>query len=389
MSQNIALNPDIASIPRGARLTIINATRGKRDLADLASGNPNMPMPPFIRDRIKADLDVGYARYTDFFGVAALRERIADYLKGECGISADPETEVLVTHGVQEALYVVLRTLLRPGDEVLIPSPHYGNYYIDSVACGAKPVLVPLREEDGFQPDLERLEAAISPQTRALIFSNPNNPLGVLWPGEVLEKIAGLAQAHNLIVLVDEVYHDYYSASRPVSIAALPGMKGRTFTFNGFSKAYVMMGLRIGYVAGPAEVMGLVKQLHYAVALCPSSVGQVAALASFDCPREQVNGIYREYQSLIETLYEGVVALPGVSCVRPPAGFYLFPNFKRLGVGSLELSLQLIKDAGVVTLPGTEFGPAGEGHLRLSVAAGREDVEKGVAMLTRFFQEKA
>jgi aminotransferase len=368
----------------GARLIIFNAMRGKTDLADLSSGNPNSPMPLFIREQLRADLESGYARYTDYFGLPQLRARIAQYLETECDIPVDPDTEILVTHGVQEALYIITQTLLKPGDEVLIPSPHYGNYYIDSVLRGAKPVLVPLREEDGFKPDVKELEAAITPRTRALVFSNPNNPLGVLWPREVLEQIAGLAQRHDLTVLVDEVYRDYFRAHAPTSIAALPGMKERTFTLNGFSKAYMMMGLRMGYMAGPAEPMALVKQLHHAIAICPSSLGQVAALAAFETPPEQVENIYREFSSLLEMLYQAVAALPGVSCVRPLAGFYMFPNFGRLGHGSLDLSLRLIEQAGVVTMPGTEFGPAGDGYLRLSVAAGREHVEKGIPRLTRF-----
>jgi aspartate/methionine/tyrosine aminotransferase len=387
MSWRFELNPDITDLPQSDRFRLMNAATGKPDLADLSSGNPNMPMPTFIRQRIQADLEVGYALYTDYFGLPELRERISRYLKAQCDIQANPETEILVTHGIQEALYIVMRTILCPGDQVLIPSPHYGNYLINSLVCGASPVLVALREEDGFQPDCASLEAAITPRTKAIVFSNPSNPLGVLWSPEALEGIARLARTHNLIVLVDEAYRDYYQSSRPVSIAALPGMKERTFTFNGFSKAYMMMGLRMGYVTGPEEPLAIVKRLHHIVAICPSSLGQVAALATFECPREQVDSIYQEYQSLLGMLYQNVAAIPGVSCVKPPSGFYLFPNFKGVGLSSQELSLQLIEKAGVVTFPGTEFGATGEGYLRLSVAAGREHVEKGSERLSRFIRE--
>jgi aminotransferase len=276
MSPCFDVNPNVSSIPHGDRLKIMDATWGRTDLADLSSGNPNMPMAVFIRERLKAALDVGYAPYTDFHGLPELRERISQYLKAECEVAADPETEIVVTHGVQEALYVAMRTILLPGDEILIPSPHYGNYYFNTVACGARPVLVPLGENDGFQPDCKNLAEAISPRTKALVFSNPSNPLGVLWSRPALEEISHLAEEHNLILFVDEIYRDFYRSSQPVSIAALPGMKERTFTFNGFSKAYI----------------------------------------------------------------------------------------------------RLIEEVGVVTIPGTEFGPTGDGYLRLSVAAGREQVEK-------------
>ncbi|CAN5872014.1 pyridoxal phosphate-dependent aminotransferase [soil metagenome] len=292
---------------------------------------------------------------------------------------------MLVTHGVQQGLYLVMRTLLRAGDEVLLPSPHYGSYEINARTCGATPVLVPLRQEDGFQPRMDALTEGLTPKTRALIFSNPHNPLGVLWPRHVLEDIAEFAVRHDLLVLVDEVYRDYFA--EPVSIGALPGMHERTFTFNGFSKSHMLMGLRMGYVAGPAEVMEYVQRFHHSIAISSSSMGQVAALAALECPHDQVVSMYQEIQDLLDLLHRGVTALPGVECVKPESGFYLFPSFDSIGITSLDLALRLIEEAGVVTLPGTEFGRLGEGFLRLSVAASRPHVERGLERLTRFVEQ--
>ncbi len=380
MTDQLQINPDVESIPYADRKKILDATRDRTDLADLSSGNPDVSMPPYVQARLKEAVESGYAPYTDYYGIPQLRSRIAEYLQETCAITVDPDSEILVTQGVQQALYLVLRTILRRGDEVLIPSPHYANYDLDPVASGGRPVLVPLEEEDGFTPDPDRLDQAITPRTRAILFSNPNNPLGVTWTRPTLEVVADLARRHDLYVLVDEVYRDFHP-ERLTSIAALPGMRERTFVFNGFSKSHFMMGLRTGYVAGPAPIIDHVKQLSYVVVLCPSYLGQIAALAAFDCPRSQVEPVYAEFHSCLELLYNSVTHLPGVSCVRPDCGLYLFPNVSFSGMTSLELSLDLIREAGVITLPGTEFGPAGAGHLRLSVCAGREQVELGIQRL--------
>lgn len=268
-----------------------------------------------------------------------------------------------------------------------MPSPHYGEYYMNTIACGGQPVLVPLDEGGRFIPDIDRLEKAITRKTRALVFSNPNNPLGVVWPRGILEGIARLAERHNLIVLVDEVYHKFTYVEQPPSIGALAGMQERTFTFGGFSKAHMMMGMRMGYVVGPAELISSIKNLHYCVVLCPSYLGQVAALAALDCPKEQLEPMYREFGERLEILYRGVAAIPGVTCVRPRGGFYIFPNMSRFGMTSMELALTLIEKTKVVTLPGTEFGPYGEGYLRLSTCVNREQIEMGIAGLTEFARE--
>lgn len=387
MASSILIQPDILGIPYGDRHRILDAARGKKDLVDLASGNPEVPLPPFIVKRLKESVDSAYMRYTNYYGLPELRQKIAERLKRDCGLSVDPETELLVTNGVQEGLYIVMRSILRSGDEVLIPSPHYANYYLNTVACGAKPVLVPLEEGAGFMPEIDRFEKAITSRTRAIVFCNPNNPLGVVWPTSILEGLANLAKTHNLIILVDEIYRDFVYTQRPVSIAALPGMAERTFTFAGFSKSYMMMGLRIGYVTGPAEPMFHIKKLHYCVALCPSNLGQAAALAALDCPPEEIDGVHQEFRQRLDMLYLGISQISGVLCVRPHGAFYAFPNMKWFGLNSMDLAIRLIETVGVMTLPGTEFGPYGEGYLRLSVCTRRDQLEKGIERLIQFGKE--
>jgi len=385
--KNFKINPDIVKIPLSKREAILAAMKGKTNLANLAAGNPDMPMPKTIVDRMTAYISSGYAPYSDYYGFPELRQKLSQMLQSQWQITADPDTDLFITCGVQEGLYVIMRTILQPGDEVLIPSPHYGTYFQNTVACGAKPVLVPLDEADGFVPDMERLAQAVTPQTRALVFCNPSNPLGIVWPQATIEALADFALKHALLVLVDEIYHDYIFTTPPPSIAALPGMKTHTFTFGGFSKSYLMMGLRIGFVVGPVELMSAVKKLHYCVALCPSVIGQIAAMAAFDCTAEELQPIITEFQEKLEMLYKGVAALPGVSCVRPGGSFFIFPNFKNYGSDSMSLALRLIEEAGVITLPGTEFGELGEGYLRLSVCAKREEVEEGLKRLQNFIHQ--
>jgi len=385
----ISVNPAVAAIPYGDRKRIMELCRGREDLVDLMSGNPYQQMPEWIRRRTTELFNSRPMRYTHYWGMPELRQRLAEKLRVECGISTDAENQILVTHGVQEALYVAMRTLLRPGQEVLIPSPHYANYLLNTVACGAEPVFVPLPETNGFLPDIGELEAAVSEKTRLLVFSNPNNPLGVAWPDSTIGDLADFVRRHDLLIVVDEIYRDFATPRPPLSIASLPGMEDRTFTLQGFSKSYFMMGMRIGYMTGPPEVMLHVRQLHYLITLCPSRIAQYAALAALDCPAEYLEPMHEEYREKLRILYQGVSSMPGVRCVEPNGSFYVFPNFSSFGLSSLDLATKLIEEAGVMTLPGTEFGPAGEGHLRLSVVSDRDRLEEGVERLQRFARQRS
>ena len=385
----ISVNPAVAAIPYGDRKRIMELCRGREDLVDLMSGNPYQQMPEWIRRRTTELFNSRPMRYTHYWGMPELRQRLAEKLRVECGISTDAENQILVTHGVQEALYVAMRTLLRPGQEVLIPSPHYANYLLNTVACGAEPVFVPLPETNGFLPDIGELEAAVSEKTRLLVFSNPNNPLGVAWPDSTIADLADFARRHDLLIVVDEIYRDFATPRPPLSIASLPGMEDRTFTLQGFSKSYFMMGMRIGYMTGPPEVMLHVRQLHYLITLCPSRIAQYAALAALDCPAEYLEPMHEEYREKLRILYQGVSSMPGARCVEPNGSFYAFPNFSTFGLSSMDLATKLIEEAGVMTLPGTEFGPAGEGHLRLSVVSDRDRLEEGVERLQRFARQRS
>lgn len=387
MSFNITINPHVADIPYGDRKKILAATQGKDDLVDLMSGNPDMEMPHYIRQEVKKKIDTFPMRYTPYYGIPELKARLAGIVGTEWGTSIDPEQELLITHGVQEGLYAAMRTVLQPGDEVLVPTPHYANYLLDTVVCGAKPIFVPLKEEEGFVPNMKVLERYVTSKTRALVFANPNNPLGVTWSEDTIRNLADFAREHDLIVLVDEIYREFAVPKPPLSIASLPGMWERTFTFRGFSKSYCMMGMRIGFLVGPGEVMHHIRQLHYLLLLAPSTVGQWAALAALDCPEDQLSPLREEFREKIAYLYKGISDIPGITCVKPNGTFFVFPNVRSFGMKSLDLSLEMIKEEGLKVLPGTEFGEAGEGYLRLSVTAKWDQVKEGLERFKRFAEK--
>jgi aspartate/methionine/tyrosine aminotransferase len=380
------INPDVAAIPMSKREAIWKAMEGRNDLANLASGNPDMVMPEPVREAMRNHVAEGYARYTDYYGFKGLREGIGNMMERDWSLAVDSEDAIIVTCGVQEGLYIVMRSILQPGDEVIIPSPHYGTFYQNTLVCGAKPVLVPLEESDGFVPDFERLTAAVSSKSRAIVFCNPNNPLGVVWSHQTLKSLAEFAQTHNLIVLVDEIYRDYTFNGEPLSIGSLPDMAQRTFTFGGFSKSHLMMGLRIGFVTGPPVLMQAVKKLHYCVVMCPSVISQTAALAALKCTEAELAPIRSHFAAKLDDLYRRIRALPGVSCAAPGGSFYVFPNFSRYGSDAMAFAIRLIEEAGVVTLPGTEFGELGQGYLRLSVCATEAEVSEGIQRLETFIQ---
>ena len=382
------INPDVAAIPMSQREAIWKAMEGRNDLANLASGNPDMTMPPSVREAMQQHAAEGYARYTDYYGFKALREGIGSMLERDWSLSIDSENGIIVTCGVQEGLYIVMRSILKPGDEVIIPSPHYGTYYQNTLVCGAKPVLFALNESEGFEPDFERLTAAVNSKSRAIVFCNPSNPLGVVWSHQTLKSLADFAQTHDLFVLVDEIYRDYTFNGKPLSIGSLPGMAQRTFTFGGFSKSHLMMGLRIGFVAGPPALIQAIKKLHYCVVLCPSVTSQTAALAALNCTEAELAPIRSHFAAQLDRLYRCVTALPGVSCVAPGGSFYVFPNFSRYGSDAMAFAIRLIEEAGVVTLPGTEFGELGQGYLRLSVCATESEVSEGIRRLEAFIHDQ-
>jgi len=374
---------NVSGIPMEAREELSAYAKNKKDIVNLAVGNPDLPTPQFIVDGVKKALDEGHTKYTAYHGFDEVNEAICKRIKGKTGLSYNYKTDIIFTHGVQEAIFIAIQALLGQGDDILIPTPHFAPFEQSAYFAQANPILVQLSESDNYTPNYSNINEAITSKTKALIFSNPSNPLGVVWTKDDMEIIANIAKKHDLIVISDEIYDELLDTPYPGSIAELPGMKERTLVLNGFSKTYAMTGLRAGYIAGPEKIIKEIKKLHYCITLCPGSLSQKAALCALTCPRSEIEEINNVYSGRRKILYNELLKIDNVSCVKPVGGLFAYPNFSFYNMDNLDLCKFLIDKAGVLTLPGNTEG----GYLRLSICASKQDIIKGVQSIGKALQQ--
>lgn len=340
------------------------------DIIGLATGTPDFDTPAYIKAAGKAaiDEDRTYITYTQSLGLPELREAIAAKLARENSINADAE-DVLVTVGVKEGIFLAAQACLDPGDEVLIPTPTWVTYEACFKLAGAVPVYVPCRMEAGFRPDPQEIQKRVTARTRAIMLNSPGNPAGGVLTPETLTGICDVAQRNNLLVLSDEIYeHMVYGNARHISIGSLPGMAERTLTFNGFSKTYAMTGWRVGYVTGPKAVLRNMLKIHTHAVTCTGAFSQKAAAVALNGPRDDLHAYVRILNERRTQLMAGLNSIPGIDCAPPDGGIFCFPDISRLGMPDQECSAFILEKARVSSLPGSAFGPGGEGHLRMSFA---------------------
>lgn len=344
-------------------------------------GRPDFDTPDYIKKAACEALAAGKVHYTSNYGIMELRQAIADKLKRENHIDYQP-SEVLVTVGLSEAVFAVLATILEEGDEILVPDPVWLNYINVPNLLGAKPVTYSLKEENGFQMDLNEVRAKITPKTRAIVIVTPNNPTGGVLEEGVLQELADIAIQNDLLVLADEVYERLvYDGAKHISIASLPGMKERTFTLNGMSKAYAMDGWRLGYVAAPENYILAMNKFHQHNTTCAANFVQAAAVAALTQENGEVDAMVKEYQRRRDYAVAAINAIEGIHCVCPKGAFYIFINCQSLGMSAAELSAYLLENAKIALVPGDVFGPGGAGYLRMSFAASYESIVEGCARL--------
>ena len=282
----------------------------------------------------------------------------------------------------RQAVFAVLATLLDEGDEILVPDPVWLNYINVPNLLGARAVTYSLKEENGYQMDFGEIRAKITPKTRAVVIVTPNNPTGGVLEEDVLKELASIVQEHDLMVIADEIYERLvYDGCKHVSIASLPGMKERTFTMNGMSKAYAMDGWRLGYVAAPEEYITAMNKFHQHNTTCAPSFVQAAAIAALTQEGDEVKEMVKEYQRRRDYAVKAINDIDGIHCLCPKGAFYIFINCKELGKTSAELSQYFLEEAKIALVPGDVFGPGGEGYLRMSFAASYEDIVEGCARL--------
>lgn len=344
-------------------------------------GRPDFDTPEYIKAAACKALAEGKVHYTSNYGTMELRQAIADKLNRENHV-AYKASEVLVTVGLSEAVFAVLAAILNEGDEILVPDPVWLNYVNVPNLLGAVPVTYSLKEESGFQIDLDEIRAKITPKTRAVVIVTPNNPTGGVLTEDVLRELADIAVSNDLMVLADEVYERLiYDGEKHISIASLPGMKERTFTLNGMSKAYAMDGWRLGYVAAPEEYIVTMNKFHQHNTTCAPSFVQAAAAAALTEEGDEVNEMVKEYKRRRDCAVKAINEIPGLSCRCPKGAFYIFINCKELHMGCEELAAYLLEEAKIALVPGNVFGAGGEGYLRMSFANSFENVEEGCRRL--------
>jgi aspartate/methionine/tyrosine aminotransferase len=346
-----------------------------RSIVHLEIGEPDFDTPMHVREAARRAIAEGHTHYPPFAGVPELREAIAQEAAERKGLAVEAR-HVFVTVGAKGGMLNAILGLVDPGHEVIVPDPGYPIYASLVRSVGAVPVSVTLRQDRGFRVDPEELGRLVTPRTRLLILNSPANPTGGVLTREDLEGIAALAERHDLLLLSDEIYGRItYEGAEHVSISGLPGMAERTIVIDGFSKAYAMTGWRLGYAIVPdwfAEACG---RLIINTVSCASTFAQLGAVAALRGPQDDVAAMVTELRARRDLLVDGLGRLPGIRPLRPDGAFYAFPDVSATGLTDVEFADRMLMDAGVCLLPGTAFGDGGSGHVRLSYATSRAQLD--------------
>ncbi len=384
MDWNNSLSRQVADLPRSGIREFFDLVIGSRGIISLGVGEPDFVTPWNIREAAIFSLEKGHTTYTSNYGLESLRRAIAVYVQEFFHVEYDPLCEILPTVGVSQAIDLALRCLLNPGDEVLYHEPGYVSYAptVALTYAVARPVETSI--DDLFALSPEKLEAAITPKTKVLMLNFPTNPTGSIAPRETLEKIAEICKKHDIFVLTDEIYSELrYDGIPHTSIASLPGMKERTLLLHGFSKAFAMTGMRLGYACGPRELIDMMVKIHSYTMICPSITSQEAGIEALQHGRqamEEMRDSYHVRRDYIVGRFNDM----GMDCHLPGGAFYTFPSVKRFGLSSREFSLRLLKEEKVAAVPGTAFGVCGEGYLRCCYATNYDLLEQACDKMARF-----
>lgn len=380
----------VRNIPRSGIRDFFELVQGRDDVISLGVGEPDFSAPWHIREAAIYSLEKGQTSYTSNLGLLSLRESISTYVEKQFDVSYDPASEILVTVGVSEALDLVCRALLNPGDEVIYHEPCYVSYSPSIALAYGKPVAIQTRVEDEFVLKAEDIAEKITDRTRLLFLNFPTNPTGAVEPVDELKKIADLVIEHDLIVISDEIYSELLygedSGMKPgshVSIASLPGMKERTILLHGFSKAFAMTGFRLGYSCAPAVLTEAMMKIHQYSMLCAPIVSQVAAVEALKHGADEVEKMRRAYarrRNLMLKRFEEM----GVPCFAPGGAFYMFPDIRKFGLKSQEFALRLLEEEGVAVVPGDAFGEAGQGCVRACYATSYEQLKVALDKIEAF-----
>lgn len=377
------LAPQARSLkPSGIR-RFFDLVSGRKDVITLGVGEPDFVTPWHVRDACVSSLENGKTQYTSNAGMPELREAIGSYLNDRFKVTYNPADEILVTVGGSEAIDLALRSLIAPGDEILIPEPCYISYSPITTLSGGVAVGIETFAEDAFKLRAEQLKAVITPRSKVLILCYPSNPTGGVMSYDDWLPIAKLVEEHDLIVISDEIYAELSYGQKHVSFAAMPGMRDRTILVSGFSKAFAMTGWRMGYACGHPEIISAMLRIHQYTVMCAPIMGQVAALEALTNGMEEMERMIESYNQRRRLVVKGFREI-GLECHEPQGAFYAFPSVKSTGLSSEEFAERLLTEGNVAAVPGNVFGLGGEGHLRCSYATSVAQLNEAIERIGKF-----
>jgi aspartate aminotransferase len=372
----------------GAFVVLAKARRleaeGKK-IVHLEIGEPDFATPDNIIEAGISALQNGYTHYTPASGILEARQAVAGFVSRTLKTDVDP-AEVVLVPGSKNVLLFTLFACIEPGDEVILPDPAYPAYASQVNFIGAVPKLVTLREETGFRMDLDQLADLVTPKTRMLIINTPQNPTGGILTEEDVNFVCDLAQKHDLLVVSDEIYSQLVYGFHHVSPLSQPGMRDRTVLMDGLSKSYAMTGWRLGYAVAPKALAAKLDQLMINSSSCAAGFTQMAAIEALSAPESEsaVHRMVKVFEHRRDLVVDGLNAIPGVRCAKPQGSFYAFPNIKGTGFDERELADRLLTEAGVAVLPGTAFGEAGKGYIRLAYTQSEDELRRGLKQIGDF-----
>ena len=399
-TQYIATNPETSSgqrnfisqkvndFPSSGIRKFFDLTASMKEVISLGIGEPDFVTPWHIREAATYSLEKGYTMYTSNSGLLELRQELARYLELHYGVSYNPESEILITVGTSEGLDLTMRAILNPGEEIIIPDPHYVAYPADIILAGGVPIFVPVSEENNFAIKASDIEPRITKQTKAILIGYPANPTGAVIFKSELNNIARLAEKYDLLVISDEIYARLIYSVEHTCFSSLLGMKERTILIGGFSKSYAMTGWRIGYVAASRQFIQPMTKIHQYTMLCCPTMAQMAAIEALKRGESEVERLVQEYDRRRRVMLKRLNEI-GLPCFESKGAFYAFPSIKTTGMTSEEFAERLLKEEKVAVVPGSAFGQCGEGFVRCCYATSLANIEEALERMGRFVRRKA
>jgi aspartate/methionine/tyrosine aminotransferase len=361
--------------------------RQGRDIVHLGIGEPDFDTPEHIRQAAKDALDRSFTHYGPSAGLPEARAAIARHQSLRQGYQIEPD-RIVVTPGGKPIMFFTILALVDEGDEVLYPNPGFPIYESMIRFVGGVPVPMRLSEENGFSVDVDEIRKKVSKRTKLMIINSPSNPCGSVIHDDDLRKIAEIAVEHDIVVMSDEIYKDFYFEGSHTSISRFPGMKDRTVILDGFSKSYAMTGWRLGYGVLPTWMVEGVTKLMTNSVSCTASFSQIAAITALESSQQSVVDMVGEFKLRRELIVQGLNSIRGISCITPKGAFYVFPNIRGTGMKSKEFAEKILTDAGVATVHGTSFGEYGEGYARLSFANSQANIKKALERIDQYLAKR-